>query len=554
MSRKKRKRSPLALIFTLAVMVLILGAAVVLYNRTSLNKTEMNKMDYYGLEKEDQAAVIVNDEILTDKGIVRDGKVYLPYSMVWGSLNSAFYWEEDTGSLLLTLPEGTSSWKPDDGSGAVLLEGQTPYISAECVKENSDIDMEILPDPWRVTARTKWSGLSVEKVTADTQVRYRGGPKAEILTYVKTGDLVVLLERAGDWYKVSTTDGYLGYIKDTYLEEADSGAISHTADSRFRFDRISLDHKINLSWQYVSSTDNNAEFSALTSNAAGLNTISPTWFSYADAEGNLNSLASPEYVQQAHAAGMDVWPALQDVYGGEFSSGELLKKQSVRQKIIDQLLQSASDNGFDGINIDIETVTEEQVPQYLQFLRELCVAAHKQNLVISVDEYVPDFTKYYNRAEQAKFCDYIVIMGYDEHTASSEEAGSVASLPFVEKGITDTLEEVPADQVINAIPFYCRGWTAYAGESGLNCEAFGMDQADKFVSEHNIALTWDSEAGQYTGSTSDENATYSIWMEEEKSVEAKMQLIRKYNLAGVASWRLGFERDDIWEIINKYLQ
>ena len=213
--------------------------------------------------------MIVNDAIQEDTGIVRDGKVYLPYSMVWSSLNSAFYWEEDSGSLLLTLPAGTESWTPDDGSGVVLLDGQTPYISAECVQENSDIDMEILPDPWRVTARTKWSGLSVEKVTADTQVRYRGGPNAEILTYVKTGDLVVLLERAGDWYKVSTSDGYLGYVKDTYLEEADSSAISHTTDSRFQFDRISLDHKINLSWQYVSSTDNNAEFSALTSNAAG---------------------------------------------------------------------------------------------------------------------------------------------------------------------------------------------------------------------------------------------------------------------------------------------
>ena len=241
MSRKKRKRSPLALIFTLAVMVLILGAAVVLYNRTSLNKTEMNKMDYYGLEKEDQAAAIVNDVVLEDKGIVRNGKVYLPYSMVWGSLNSAFYWEEDTGSLLLTLPEGTSSWKPDDGSGAVLLEGQTPYISAECVKENSDIDMAVLQEPWRVTARTKWSGLSVEKVTADTQVRYRGGPKAEILTYVKAGDLVVLLERAGDWYKVSTTDGYLGYVKDTYLEEADSEDELLATDRQLRSDRDEVD-------------------------------------------------------------------------------------------------------------------------------------------------------------------------------------------------------------------------------------------------------------------------------------------------------------------------
>ena len=149
--------------------------------------------------------------------------------------------------------------------------------------------------------------------------------------------------------------------------------------------------------------------------------------------------------------------------------------------------------------------------------------------------------------------DYLVIMGYDEHTAGSAEAGSVASLPLVEQGIRDTLSEVPASQVINAVPFYTRGWTSWFGEERPESEAFGMDGADEFVKLHEIYLSWDSSVGQKTGTAVTDEARYSIWLEDEQSLEEKLKLIRKYNLAGVAAWRLGFERNDVWEIIGTYM-
>ena len=150
--------------------------------------------------------------------------------------------------------------------------------------------------------------------------------------------------------------------------------------------------------------------------------------------------------------------------------------------------------------------------------------------------------------------DYLIIMGYDEHTASSEEIGSVASLPFVEQGIQDTLQEVPAEQVINGIPFYTRSWVETFGNSVPESQALGMDAAAAFAEEHGIVLTWDASVGQNVGTTEDGSARYSIWMEDEQSVEAKMKLISSYDLAGVACWRLGFERSSVWNIIAAYMQ
>ncbi|MCC6094589.1 MAG: glycosyl hydrolase family 18 [Eubacterium sp.] len=550
---RRQRRSLVPKIVFAVIIVLIIAAAAFIYNRHSLTYDQMDLNTYYGLTSDNQAALVVNDTVLDVKGLVKNGKIYVDYDTVENNLNPGFFWEKDTQELLLTLPDGTQKWKPDDGSGAVLLDGDQVYISAECIAENSDIDMKTYENPWRVVARTKWTNLTAETVTEDDVIRYRGGPKADVLCSVKAGDTVVLTGNADEWCQVSTSDGFIGYILKSRLKTAADGTISHTTDSRFVFDHQMVDYKVNLAWQYCSAQDDGTgAFSELTRDAEGLNTISPTWFSFSGDDGTLTSYASADYVNMAHQAGLKVWGCLQDLSGSQVDIGDILMNQDSRTKAIDTLVQAAEDTQMDGINVDIETVTEENVPQYLQFLRELSVAAHEKNLVVSVDNYVPAYTTYLNRTEQAKTVDYLIIMGYDEHYAGSDEAGSVASLPFVKQGIEDTLAEVSADQVIDAIPFYTRGWTTVSGEKPSS-EAFGMDEADEWVKSIGIQTSWDSKTGQYTGSVTDGDETYSIWLEDEKSIEEKMKLIAKENIAGVAAWRLGYERSDVWKIIEQYL-
>lgn len=550
----QKRRSPLPIIICLVIIAAIIGIGGFFINRYTPTDTEMNKNEYYGLTSEEEAALILNGQVLEEKGLVVDGTVYISYSDVWNYLNSGFYWDAQAGQLMLTLPSGTLTWTPEDGSGAVILGSDgNPYISAECVKENSDIDLEIYSEPNRVVARTQWDGVRTATVTETAQVRYRGGPRSEILTEVQAGDTVVFQEDLSDWCQVATSDGYVGYVESSTLTQNEETGLPHETDEKFQYQKISLDHKIVLGWHYVGSQEGNSSLSEVIAGATGLNTISPTWFSLADGQGNLISYADSSYVEQAHAAGLQVWGLLGDVDGSAVNTGSVLSSAEARANIIQQLMQIAAECGMDGINVDFESIREESAPQYLQFLKELCAAAHQQNLIVSTDNFVPTYTGYYKRAEQAKTVDYIIIMGYDEHTASSEEAGSVASLPFVEQGIADTLAEVPAEQVINAVPFYTRGWVETFGSTVPESQTLSMDEADAFVTEHGIETYWDASVGQNVGSVETGDARYSIWLEDEQSIAEKVNLASEYNLAGVAAWRLGFERQSVWSVFEDYV-
>jgi spore germination protein YaaH len=256
-------------------------------------------------------------------------------------------------------------------------------------------------------------------------------------------------------------------------------------------------------------------------------------------------------VQQAHELGMQVW-GLIDNFSENMSTTEVLSKTSSRQNLISNMISAALEVGMDGINVDFEALSEEVGIHFLEFLRELSIECHKNNLVLSVDNPVPeDFTSHYDRAEQGRVVDYVIVMGYDEHYGGSDVAGSVASLPWVEKGIQDTLVDVPAERVINAIPFYTRLWKVENGV--LSSEAIGMDLAQQTMDTYQVETYWDSSTGQNYGSYESEGASYQIWLEDAQSITTKVQLVPKYHLAGVAAWKLGFENSGIWQTITDNL-
>lgn len=202
---------------------------------------------------------------------------------------------------------------------------------------------------------------------------------------------------------------------------------------------LTRDYKINLAWHQVTSEDANKALSEVLSGTKGINVLSPTWFSVTGTDGAISSLASADYVKTAHEAGMEVW-GLVDNFNSSVSTLATLSNTASRNHLVEMLLSEAKRVGMDGINVDFESMTKEEAPHFIQFIRELSIGCRKNQLVLSVDDPVPEFTTYYNRKEQGIVADYVIIMGYDEHMEGSEKAGSVASLPFVEKGITQTLK------------------------------------------------------------------------------------------------------------------
>ena len=560
--QQKKKAAPVLVVLILIVIVGAAGVVSFLINRYKPGTEYMAGNEYFNLTDENSVALIQNGELLEEQAVLIGGEPYAAYTYVESQLNSCFYWDEETKGILLTTSGGVQTLLPGDAAVAKTPGGQpavqqesdgTVYISLDVVKEYTDLDYAYYSDPNRVVIRNEWDGVEQATVQSDTaQVRQKGGIKSLILADVQKGDTLLYLENLDNWCKVMTADGYTGYIQTEDISEPE--AIEARTAKKDSYERITRDHKINLVWHQSTSTESNDAMAEMTAEMTGVNVISPTWFSVTDETGTISSLASADYVKLAHDAGREVW-GLIDNFNEAFDETTDLAYASVRSRIIEQLLAEAASCGMDGINVDFENLKEAGIPHYLQFLRELTSAAHAQNLVVSVDTPVPQaYTMYYQRGEQARFVDYMIVMAYDEHFAGSEEAGSVSSLPFVQQAVEEMTRVMPADQVICGIPFYTRVWTEKFGQSAIISEVLGMDGAKNYAKENQMTETWDTSLGQNVATVETSDARYTIWMEDEQSMEEKLKVIQSADLAGVAEWKLGFECADVWSLISEYIE
>ena len=560
--QQKKKAAPVLVVLILIVLVGAAGIFSFLINRYKPGTEYMAGNEYFNLTDENSVALIQNGELLEEQAVLIGGEPYAAYTYVESQLNSCFYWDEETKGILLTTSGGVQTLLPGDAAVAKTPGGQpavqqesdgTVYISLDVVKEYTDLDYAYYSDPNRVVIRNEWDGVEQATVQSDTaQVRQKGGIKSLILADVQKGDTLLYLENLDNWCKVMTADGYTGYIQTEDISEPE--AIEARTAKKDSYERITRDHKINLVWHQSTSTESNDAMAEMTAEMTGVNVISPTWFSVTDETGTISSLASADYVKLAHDAGREVW-GLIDNFNEAFDETTDLAYASVRSRIIEQLLAEAASCGMDGINVDFENLKEAGIPHYLQFLRELTSAAHAQNLVVSVDTPVPQaYTMYYQRGEQARFVDYMIVMAYDEHFAGSEEAGSVSSLPFVQQAVEEMTRVMPADQVICGIPFYTRVWTEKFGQSAITSEVLVMDGAKNYAKENQMTETWDASLGQNVATVETSDARYTIWMEDEQSMEEKLKVIQSADLAGVAEWKLGFECADVWSLISKYIE
>ena len=545
-----KKYKPIIAVAVLVILVAILGIVTHVVMKYIPSSEKMDLNEYYGEMADGQIALVIGTEKLEERGLVDGDRVYLPLDVVNTYLNQRYYWDSANQQILYATPsELTSASASSEAGDKVWVKDDKVYLNLTYVQEFTDLDAYITKDPYRIAIQYKFKNVKTVTVKKNTSIRYRGGIKSAILTSVKKGTKLRLIEEMENWDQVATDDGYIGYIDKKKVGEAEKTKFERSFKKE-EYSYLTMDSKVNMVWHQVTSTDANAYFADATANMTGVNVISPTWFYLTDTSGNIASIASADYVSQAHEKGLQVW-GLIDNFTQEVSTTETLSSTAARQNIISQLIQAAQDVGMDGINVDFESLSEDVGIHFLEFLRELSIECHKNNLVLSVDNPVPeDFTSHYDRAEQGRVVDYVIIMGYDEHYVGSE-AGSVASLPWVEQGIQDTLDEVPAERVINAIPFYTRLWRTTGGN--VTSEAIGMDQAQQTIADNNVETYWDKTTSQNYGKYDIDNSTYQIWLEDAQSVAEKVKLVSKYDLAGVSAWKLGFENNGIWQVISDNL-
>ena len=564
----KKKAAPVLAIVLLIVIVAGIGFLTRVIKKYTPSSEVMSSQEYFGLDHEGEAAIVAGSEILPYKGKILNEVAYVDYQAVKEVLNDYFYWDSENNTMLYTMPTdvvqisaGSNSYTADGKTQSlnyniVLIDGTETYIALDFVKQYTDISYEMFHDPDRIVINNEWGDMTVASIRKAGKVRNLGGIKSPILREVEKNEVVRILEPMEDWTKILTQDGYIGYIKnDRLVKERTETRISDFVAPEYT--NIQKDYKINLVWHQTTSMDANYNIIYDIANVKKVNTISPTWFSIASNDGTLDSLALADYVDTAHSNHMEVWP-LVDNFSENIDFTAVMNSTSARNKIENQLIAAAIEYSFDGINVDFENISEDAADGYIQFMRELSVMCRKNGIVLSVDVPVPmDFTAHYNRKALGEVCDYLMIMGYDEHYDGSEEAGTVASLSFEEEGIQNTLQEVAAEKVVSGIPFYTRLWCTTTNEDGtttVTSEAMGMNQAQQTLENNQVEASWDETTGQnYAQFNGESGELYQIWLEDTESLTRKLELIKNYDLGGVAEWKLGLEDDSVWDLIAKYI-
>lgn len=558
-SRRRKKQGGCrgaALVLLLTAVLAAGGLGVWIAGKYVPGKEMADKSRLFHI-KEGQVAIVLDNELQEEKGIYEEGQIYLPISWVNEALNERFYWDPDEKLLVYALPDSIvyADGNTQGENGPLFkVKEQEMYLSLGLIINYTDIRTQSFAtsEIKRVFIDTSWEPYSCALLKRDGKIREKGGVKSPIVTDVLKEDRVQVLETMDKWSRVRTGDGYIGYVENRKLEAAEPV----TPVSSFEepvYTHITMDEKVRLGFHQVTTLNANSTLEAYATQAKGMNVIVPTWFNVTSNDGTYTSLASRDYVEKAHDMGLQVWAMVENVSTQEsvknLDTKELMSSTSTRKKLIENLMKEADTYGFDGFNLDFESLKKEAGPHYVQFIRELSVACRNRGLVLSVDNYVPSsYTAFYNRKEQGAVADYVIVMGYDEHYAEGE-AGSVSSIPYVREGIENTLKEVPKERVINAVPFYTRVWTVKDG--GTTSKAYGISDARAWVEENQVELTWDKLLGQYYGETVTAEGTQSIWLEEEESLQLKIDLVKEFDLAGVACWKLGFEPADIWDIVSQ---
>ena len=576
--RRRRRRKILQAVLPVVIAIVLIGIILLVAKSTGLfddwgYSSKMADLNgYFKTTSDDTASVVENGEVTDDKITVRDGKLYIPYETVIEKYNENFYWEQTDDRLLYTTGDGVYAAKLQDnyytldGNGTqtgyqiCYKNGETLMVCLDYVRIFTNFDYKLYGgggEPYRACVKTEWgTDVVADVIEDDIAVRTVADKEGDILKKLRKGNTVIIVASENEkWVKVTTDDLITGYVETKHLGEkydrpetpvTDVAPITVTTVADYA-------QPVILAWHNVTN-ENSAQY--LKENEKFLpyiNTISPTWFALADNEGTVESIASSSYVETCHAKGLKVWGLVSNLTYPEVSLGEILPYPEKRDYVTEQLLNYAAQYNLDGINIDFESVPSDVGPSYIQFIREFSLKAHAKNLVVSVDNYVPkEYSMHYNRKEQGIFADYVIIMGYDEHTAASEEAGSVASLDFVMEGIEKTLEEVPKEKIVNALPFYVRYWIVDDNENILDMQTLTMTKGLETVTAAGAVPEWNEASGQNYAEWKTPEGTNKIWLEDIKSIQAKLDVMKAHDIGGAAVWQLAFGTEEAFQIIDEY--
>lgn len=575
-TNRRTRGGPARWVLFLLAAIFVLGvgiAGVIWYQEQWANQTQVEPF-----EGKDHPVTYRGELLSADSAYVKNDEHYLSMTYIKKHIDSNIYWDKTTSAVVITTKDKVLQFP--EGQVEAFVNGQafSIRVPVEDVNGEKFIPVSPLENIYGIRIRVvSETGVAILEKSGDAvqegktiiqpeqtdviyAVREEPSRHAPYINKLEQGVKVHIFGEQQGWYLVQTLQGYIGYLDKQEVELGEIAKIDWDMETKKRIPWSPIGGKINLTWEHV--VNRNPDHTKI-SPMPGLNVVSPTWFDLSNGEGDISSKASLPYVEWAHQRGYQVWGLFTNNFDPDITT-QALASYEKRSKMIRQLVQYASMYKLDGINIDFENVYLKDKDNLVQFVRELTPYLHEQNLVVSMDITIKSTSEqwslFYDRARLAETVDYMIVMTYDEHWASSPVAGSVASLPWVEKGLQGVLEEVPASKLLLGVPYYTRLWKEEkdpsTGKVKVTSKAITMETTENWIKERKLTPAYDGASGQMYVQYADptDGATYKIWIEDSISMKKRAELVKEYNLAGIASWRRGFEQPGIWKAIVETLE
>lgn len=530
----------------LAMMTTLIGLDGLLYAQAvSDSSDEPEAWDiYFG-----------NKKIRGEDGYVINNGVYLPCDVIGKYIkNSAVTVDEANNKIILDVSQLNIQLGDQEVLDFIEENMQEAYIPLKNIRDELYFPLDVLKSFFHVSYELSGDNIYIEDVeglktmgeitTDNAQVKPSVSDDQSIDLQFKKGDIVEFIKETDHYYKVLTMNGISCFV---YKNDISLFNIDLSQVDLYSFKKqkdIEYSKKINLVWEYVYK---NTPAPDDEKNEA-IDIISPTWFYFNDTEGNLGNKADKGYLNQVKANGYQVWGLVTNSFNGDLTN-KILNDDALSKKVAAQLMFYASLYDLDGLNIDFENVKDEDRQALTNFIALLRQYTEKQGLYLSIDVMIPaSWTVEYDRAALSELVDYIAVMTYDEHWSSSTVAGSVASYGWVKNAVKNTLKDVPSEKLLLGIPLYTRLWIE-ANEQ-VSSQSLSMDQVRQLVEDKRLKTEWLDEEKQYYIEYEEDNKSYKVWIEDSRSLAHKLGLVEKYNLGGSASWRKGFEEDQVWKIFQ----
>lgn len=499
-----------------------------------------------------------------NKPFVENNGIYLSTDTIGKLIDEHIFYDKVATKVIITTDTEVIKMKIDENKMSKNMEYIDIPNTAKVVDGQPYVDINLLKDVYniKVEYNEETNTISIDKKdTSDLSVKYNNvnvyddlSTKANVISRLGKNNTVTVYTESlkhNRWYKIKTDSGVIGYISKNNVDIVENN-IENSVQSENTTKNTEDSNKLIMFWQYGSDLDVLGD-----EKIEGVNVVSPTWYELKNSNGEISSKFSQSYYNKAKSYGYQIWPiitnGIDSVSYTASDTSAMLNSEYNREQFIKNLLEIAKKDKLDGINIDFEAMKTEDRDMYTQFIRELVPIFRSNNIKISVDMY---FVAYIDRKEVGQAADYVVLMGYDQRGAWSNEAGSIAEVSWVEGNIESLINDsnIPSEKVILGIPLYTRLWTIKDGETKPTTKVYTMKNCQTFIDKYNITTVYDENAGQNYAEYKEGSLTYKLWLEDKTSVKRRTETVKKYNLAGITTWRKGFETDDVWQIIYENLK